>query len=318
MSDKELQSQVATTQSKPALLNKREKGGASLLSRGLEHLASLQNGWLTQRLSEANHRMRINALVLLGQERGYVSRAEITRFIPGSEYNNEESAALNTTLSKHGINLIDKSKYDINLNETPLALLSRGFRMTSPEKNPCVDSIEGRICLMQALGMGETRAAFVLACLYHDGKGTNIDLPKAFSLHMIGAQHGEAPSMYQVAMMYKLGQGVEQNYFLAAKWFRDASALGDADSQAQLGCQHFIGQGVEQSYSTAIELFNQSAHTNNPVAQCMLGIAYAKGYGIQKSDERAAKHISLALNSASHKLVKLWLDSYKVDWSKYQ
>jgi len=71
--------------------------------------------------------------------------------------------------------------------------------------------------------MSSSQSQYNLANSYRDGRGVNINLPKAFHLYHKSALKNYPPAQYQLGMAFRHGLGVKANQELARYWFRKSA-----------------------------------------------------------------------------------------------
>ena len=180
---------------------------------------------------------------------------------------------------------------------------------------------------------GNPEAQFYIGLMFHEGKGTQYNLERAFLWLSAAAKKGVPQAQFNLSLMYSKGQGVKKNDLLAFRWMEKAAnqELPEAlvnlstfyysgtvvkkdakkvfellqvaskqdypEAQIRLASMYYTGEEIEQNYKTAFEYAQQAATQNLSAAQYMLAIMYIKGKGIPKNTQ---KGINLLCSSAEN------------------
>jgi hypothetical protein len=124
------------------------------------------------------------------------------------------------------------------------------------------DPTEAHDLLFAAAEQGYARGAFLLGCLYRDGKvGSKSDhLATAFFWFRRAAELGDADSAAIVAGMLREGQGVEKDEAAALKWFLKAFEMNSPSAAIALSQIYrfgMLGQEVDlrrsKTYSARVK-----------------------------------------------------------------
>lgn len=114
----------------------------------------------------------------------------------------------------------------------------------------------------------------LLGEMYVFGRGTTVDLPKAFELFQKGAASGRLSSMVYLGKFYENGLVVEKNEAEAFQWYLKAARQGDIEAQSLLGDKYASGSGVERNASDAVQWYTRAANQGDTYSQMQLGLLY--------------------------------------------
>lgn len=98
---------------------------------------------------------------------------------------------------------------------------------------------------------GDSDAQALLAVVYFNGRGVDVDYEEALRWARLAADQGHARGQSILAAAYFNGFGVERDYTEAARWARPAAEAGRAGPQVILGTLYMNGHGVEQDFVSA-------------------------------------------------------------------
>lgn len=147
---------------------------------------------------------------------------------------------------------------------------------------------------------GDSKAQFVIARLYHQGKGVERDLKAAARWYAKATRKGHAGAQYHLGSMYEKGEGVPQDVFKAAEWYNLSAGLGgNADAQFALGQLYFNGRGVPHDYSDAFSWYRKAANKGHGAAQFLIGSMYQDGWSVKSDYSEAYKWYTLAISNAA-------------------
>ena len=111
------------------------------------------------------------------------------------------------------------------------------------------------------------------------------------------AEQGDADAQALLAVVYYNGRGVQVDYEEAVRWARLAADQGNALGQNMLAAAYYNGYGVEQDYYEAARWAQPAAEENEPRAQIVLGMLHWHGNGVPRDLVSAYTWLSIA---ASH------------------
>ena len=120
---------------------------------------------------------------------------------------------------------------------------------------------------------------YILAYIYRNGIGTEINLDLAFYWWKKSAEQGFAPAQYFLAYMYKEGIGTEVNLDLAFYWYKESAEQGYAPSQHDLAYMYMEGLGTKVNLDLAFEWYKKAAEQGFALAQYVLGSFFGRGFG---------------------------------------
>jgi TPR repeat protein len=139
----------------------------------------------------------------------------------------------------------------------------------------------------QAADANDAEGQYNLGVLYLNGHGTSKDSRKAFDLFFRSAEAGYAPSELLVAERYKLGDGVQQDPEKALIWYQKAADDGYAKAQDYLGEMYQSGSLVGKDYLKAALWHGKAAQQGYAYGQFNLGRLYENGLGVPQDYARS-------------------------------
>ena len=93
------------------------------------------------------------------------------------------------------------------------------------------------------------------------------------------AEQGDADAQALLAVVYYNGRGVQVDYEEAVHWARLAADQGNSLGKNMLAAAYSNGRGVEQDYYEALRWARPAAEANHPRSQIILGMMYLRGDG---------------------------------------
>jgi TPR repeat protein len=135
---------------------------------------------------------------------------------------------------------------------------------------------------------GEPRSEMMLALLYHEGKGTPVDMAMAATWMRRAAEQGLALAQVELALRYRDGTGVPIDNQAAFGWSMKAAQQGNADAQSMVGIDYSGGIGVARDIQAALEWTSKAAAQGNLDGEANLGVLYSGGMGIPADFDKAA------------------------------
>lgn len=191
-----------------------------------------------------------------------------------------------------------------------------------------------------AAARGDPQAAYALAMLTIDGRGTAKNQPEArrllersadavpaaatsLGLMLLAEQKPESDrravelfrqaaaamdpeALYAMAVLARQGRGVPRDLNEAASWMVKAAAERNTAAQVEYAIMLFNGEGVQRDEAAAARMFTQAAARGNAVAQNRLARLYAAGRGVPRNLTEAGKWHDLAQRQG---LKDAWLDN---------
>jgi len=146
---------------------------------------------------------------------------------------------------------------------------------------------------------GEAKAQYIIARLYHEGKGVGKNLKAAARLYTKAADKGHASASARLGSMYEKGEGVKKDVFKAIEWYRLAAVLGgNADAQFALGQIYFHGRGVQADYAESFAWNLKAARQGHGAAQFLIGSMYQDGWSVKSDYPEAYMWYTLAIPNA--------------------
>lgn len=149
--------------------------------------------------------------------------------------------------------------------------------------------------MKEAVALGFAPAALDLARAYGGGwGGLQQDPAEAVRLITFAAERGMAQAQYVLANVLLEGKQVPQDNAAGIAWLRRAAEAGHAEAQHLLYLQLFIGQRVQRDLPDAMTWLQRSAKAGHVPALVDLGLAYFNGHGVVKNETEAAKWLRAA------------------------
>lgn len=112
------------------------------------------------------------------------------------------------------------------------------------------------------------------------------------------AEQGDADAQALLAVVYYNGRGVEVDHEEAVRWARLAADQGNARGQSMLAAAYFNGLGVEQDYAEAARWAQPAAEAGRTGAQVILGTLYRHGNGVAQDYISAYVWLSIAASNS--------------------
>jgi TPR repeat protein len=88
-----------------------------------------------------------------------------------------------------------------------------------------------------------------------------------FDVIKVGAESGDSDAQFLLAVMYDEGQGVEVDKKEAVKWYTKAAESGDSDAQNNLGAMYYLGDGIKENAELAKKWYTKAADQGNADAK---------------------------------------------------
>jgi len=135
--------------------------------------------------------------------------------------------------------------------------------------------------LLRSAIQGDSKAAFLVAQNYTQGKGCEVDLNQALEWFIKAAEKDHAEAQYFVAQAYYYGETGEVNYQEAIKWLRQSSDNNFPAAQNFLANflleedLFYADTSLPIEVSAPVSLFKRAALQENADAQYNLGLIYS-------------------------------------------
>jgi TPR repeat protein len=169
--------------------------------------------------------------------------------------------------------------------------------------------------IKEAAEAGNAKALNILGAAYEEGRGVEVDRPRAIALFEQAAKAGEVRARYNLGTIYAFGSGeipmdrdqakrefrlaasagyapamtalgqlretaTPPDHDAAADWYEKADDKGDVVATANLAHAYVTGQGRPENWSEARVLYTEAAERGYPRAYNDLGVMHQKGYGV--------------------------------------
>jgi TPR repeat protein len=164
------------------------------------------------------------------------------------------------------------------------ARAARLMREAADSGHPAASELLGRACLEAkppqadcardrltvAAAAGRPSAQSVLAWMYAQGVGGNVDPARSARLYLQAARAGDAAAQNNAGELYETGRGVKRDPKLALDWYRKAAEAGFAPAQFNLGRLYAAGTDLPQDYVEARKWLEKSAQGGITAARQLL------------------------------------------------
>jgi localization factor PodJL len=145
-----------------------------------------------------------------------------------------------------------------------------------------------------AAAAGDPAAAYHVANLYAEGRGTLRDLAQAAAWYQRAADAGMTPALYRLASLYERGQGVPKNVGRAVALYRAAAERGNPGAMYNLAVLVSAGAAGTPDQQSALRWFHAAAEHGVTDGQYNLGVIYARGIGVPVDREAAYRWFAIA------------------------
>ncbi len=167
---------------------------------------------------------------------------------------------------------------------------------------------------MRAAEAGSGLAHVKVACMYEEGRGTELSVVKALQHYLIAHEKGVAlaagkierlclmeaakvgnmDAQVTLAEMYLEGREVVKSVEKAIELLTSAAEKGHGKASYLIGKMYEAGEYLEQSNSDAFLCYEKAANEDLCDAQYRLGHLYQAGKGVWPSKRQAIKYYRLA------------------------
>jgi TPR repeat protein len=145
---------------------------------------------------------------------------------------------------------------------SPQDWLRRAIALDRPNAN-AKDLAKAAYWYRRAADKGNADAQTILALMYAEGRGVELNALEAARWYRKAAEAGNMQAQYALALMYHLGQGVTRDYADAIHWYEMAARQGDANAMNNMAFMYGMGEGVNQSNTEAYVWFALAARQGN-------------------------------------------------------
>lgn len=147
---------------------------------------------------------------------------------------------------------------------------------------------------LQLAESGHSPSQFSVGLIYHLGRGTKVDLEKAYYWYKRSVMNDHAPGMNNIGMMYLNGEYVVKNHDVAFRLFKKASTT-HAQAMDNLAQCFEHGWGTTANIKRAIEMYQLAGDSGYVAGWFHLGRLYEKDYpDYPKNVEKAVAAYILA------------------------
>ena len=112
------------------------------------------------------------------------------------------------------------------------------------------------------------------------------------------AEQGDANAQALLAVVYYNGRGVELDYEEAVRWAWLAAEQDNARGQSLLAAAYYSGNGIAQDHEEAARWAQLAAEQGSTSAQALLGVLYFNGAGAPQDDVSAYMWLTVAAASS--------------------
>ena len=150
--------------------------------------------------------------------------------------------------------------------------------------------------LAAAFGLAIAAAAAPALAGYKEGKAAydSGDYDTAWKELEPAAKQGDAEAMFLVASMYHTGRGTPVSYKDAAQWYRKSADAGDAQAVFMMGVVYEGGIGEPRSLVEALKWYRKAADRGFYASIMKVANMYGKGQGTAKDLAQAYLWFSIA------------------------
>ncbi len=148
-----------------------------------------------------------------------------------------------------------------------------------------------------AAAAGDPVAAYEIANLYADGRGTLRDLGQASAWYQRAADAGLVPAIYRLASLYERGQGVARDLRQAMALYQRAAEQGHPGAMYNLAVLLNAGAAAAPDPRAALHWFRAAAEHGVKDSQYNLGVIYSRGIGTPVDRLEAYKWFAVAAAS---------------------
>ena len=142
---------------------------------------------------------------------------------------------------------------------------------------------------LQLAETGHAPSQFSVGLIYHLGRGTRVDLEKAYYWYKRSVLNDHIAGINNIGMMYLNGEYVVQNRDVAFRLFKKASTT-HSQAMDNLGQCFENGWGTKRDISRAINMYTLAGDNGYLRGWYHLGKLYEKGYpGTPRDIEKAVE-----------------------------
>ena len=144
---------------------------------------------------------------------------------------------------------------------------------------------------------GSCDGEYHLGAFYDNGIFVEVDLQKAFNIFEKSHSEGCVQSTVGLANMYYFGRHVPVDKEKAFSLYEQASQSGDLESLAVMATMLIDGLGVEEDKKRGFELLHKAAERDDDESKYHLANYYFDGTYVEQSYEKAAKYYQASLSN---------------------
>lgn len=157
---------------------------------------------------------------------------------------------------------------------------------------------------LKSAKLGNSDAAYLVACCYDEGVGTDKSEKEALFWLESSSDAGNAEALNLLAAWYDNGYIVEKSAEKAFKLYKSAAAKGSAEGQCNLACCYIEGVVTEESPEDAIYWLKEAVAQDYAHAQYMYGLCFYYGYGVDESETEGEKWLRKAAEQGHEDAIK--------------
>jgi len=143
---------------------------------------------------------------------------------------------------------------------------------------------------LQAAATGYSLAQTSLANFYMHGLIGSSDIEQALHWYLRAAKKGEPDAMFAIANLYWNAKKYDE----AAEWYKLAADQGDCKACYNFAILHLTGKVWPNNLDLAREYLNFGAELDDVNCAMALGIMYSKGDGVEVNHYEAIKYYGIA------------------------
>ena len=151
----------------------------------------------------------------------------------------------------------------------------------------------------------------VIAKCYRHGYGVEVDMAKAVSYYIRGAEctdgsDGILACNFALAEMYEKGEGLAQNIHKAAYYYQVAAKKMHPIAQWKTALFYESGKaGFEVNVYRSLDFFEKAARSGHTLANRKAGEIYMKGVGVQRDRTKGKLYLREAIDRGDDVALRL-------------
>jgi localization factor PodJL len=152
----------------------------------------------------------------------------------------------------------------------------------------------GTEALRNAANSGDSKAQFIIASRYLEGRTVERNHDAAAYWYAKAANGGLSAAQYRIGTLYERGSGVPQDRAKAMDWYARAAEQGNVKAMHNLAVMSADSTKGQPDMTAAARWFAAAAGHGLPDSQYNLAVLNERGLGVQKNFNEAYKWFKLA------------------------